>query len=200
MGSDPALELDWSLGSRAALLADWETALTTGRIVGGAGPKVSPDERAALRTDLSAYVSEAEALVSDFTGLEVAGFRSRAWVMGRGGWVRQNLNGLQRLMEPLADRVLEKRASSSSDLPVATRKVLGLQVGGLLGYVSRRVLGQFDIFVPPDDALSDSEKEPLRLTMTDEPRMSGAIVVEHRKLFSERIAWMASRLPHGPNE
>jgi coenzyme F420 biosynthesis associated uncharacterized protein len=151
VGSDPALELDWSLGSRAALLADWETALSAGRVVAGAGPKVSPEERTALRSDLTGYVVESEALVSDFTGLEVSGFRSRAWVMGRGGWIRQNLNGLQRLMEPLADRVLQKRANSSSDLPTATRKVLGLQVGGLLGYVSRRVLGQFDIFVPPDD-------------------------------------------------
>jgi coenzyme F420 biosynthesis associated uncharacterized protein len=151
VGSDPALELDWSLGSRAALLADWEIALSAGRVVAGAGPKVSPDARAALRSDLDTYVGEAEALVSNFTGLEISGFRSRAWVMGRGGWIRQNLNGLQRLMEPLADRVLEKRAHSNSDLPTATRKMLGVQVGGLLGYVSRRVLGQFDIFVPPDD-------------------------------------------------
>jgi coenzyme F420 biosynthesis associated uncharacterized protein len=151
VGSDPALELDWSLGSRAALLADWETALSTGRVVAGAGPKVSAGERDELRSGLVEAVGTAESLVSDFTGLEVSGFRSRAWVMGRGGWIRQNLNGLQRLMEPLADRVLEKRGGSSSDLPVATRKMLGLQVGGLLGYVSRRVLGQFDIFVPPDD-------------------------------------------------
>jgi coenzyme F420 biosynthesis associated uncharacterized protein len=151
VGSDPALELDWSLGSRSALLADWETALRTGRVVAGTGPKIASHERDALRTDLSTYVGQAESLVSDFTGLAVSGFRSRAWVMGRGGWIRQNLNGLQRLMEPLADRVLEKRATSSSDLPIATRKMLGLQVGGLLGYVSRRVLGQFDIFVPPDD-------------------------------------------------
>ena len=151
MGSDPALELDWSLGSRAALLADWDTALSAGRVVAGAGPKVSPEERLALRSELATHVGEAESLVSNFTGLEVSGFRSRAWVMGRGGWIRQNLNGLQRLLEPLADRVLERRANSSSDLPTATRKVLALQVGGLLGYVSRRVLGQFDIFVPPDD-------------------------------------------------
>jgi coenzyme F420 biosynthesis associated uncharacterized protein len=151
VGSDPALDLDWSLGSRAALLADWETALSTGRVVGGAGPRVTTKEREQLRADLTSLVSDAETLVESFTGLEVAGFRSRAWVMGRGGWIGQNLKGLQRLMEPLADRVLERRQGSHTDLPVATRKVLGWQIGGLLGYVSRRVLGQFDIFVPPDD-------------------------------------------------
>src|SRR5262249_52097506 len=31
------------------------------------------------------------------------------------------------------------------------RKVLGAEVGALLGYLSRKVLGQFDLFVPPDD-------------------------------------------------
>jgi len=151
VGSDPALELDWSLGSRAALLADWETALSIGRVVGGAGPKVTPADRDGLRADLTTLVDDAESLVSSFTGLDVVGFRSRAWVMGRGGWIGQNLKGLQRLMEPLADRVLERRERSHTDLPIATRKVLGWQIGGLLGYVSRRVLGQFDIFVPPDD-------------------------------------------------
>jgi coenzyme F420 biosynthesis associated uncharacterized protein len=152
VGSDPALELDWSLGSRAALLADWEAAIRAGRLVAGAGPVVSAAERTELRTDLARAVEEAEALVADFAGLEVAGFRSRAWVMGRGGWIRQNINGLQRLMEPLADRILAKKpGGTDKDMPVATRKLLAYQVGGLLGYVSRRVLGQFDIFVPPDD-------------------------------------------------
>jgi coenzyme F420 biosynthesis associated uncharacterized protein len=150
VGSDPATELDWSLGSRAASLADWDAALSSGRLVAGAGPKVSPDERAALRADLASAVADAEGLIAERTGLEVTGFRSRAWVMGRGGWIRQNIGGLQRLMEPLADRILERRGTGR-DLPAATRKVLAWQVGGLLGYVSRRVLGQFDIFVPPDD-------------------------------------------------
>ena len=31
------------------------------------------------------------------------------------------------------------------------RATLGVQVGGLLGYLSRKVLGQFDVFLPPDD-------------------------------------------------
>ena len=31
------------------------------------------------------------------------------------------------------------------------RKALGAQIGALLGYVSRKVLGQYDAFLPPDD-------------------------------------------------
>jgi hypothetical protein len=67
--------------------------------------------------------------------------------MGRGDWIRQNLKGLQRLLEPLAIRILEKKPDRST----VSRKALGAQMGGLLGYVSRRVLGQYDAFLPPDD-------------------------------------------------
>ena len=34
---------------------------------------------------------------------------------------------------------------------MARRQLLAFQVGGLLGYLSRRVLGQYDLFLPPDD-------------------------------------------------
>jgi coenzyme F420 biosynthesis associated uncharacterized protein len=151
VGSDPAVELDWSLGSQAARLADWEAAVRTARTISGSGPKVSHADRAVLREQLSEHVGRAEALVAGFTGLEVAGFRSRAWVMGRGDWTRQNLKGLQRVLEPLARRIAEKRPQALSDKPTFSRKALGLQVGALLGYVSRRVLGQVDVFLPPDD-------------------------------------------------
>ena len=59
MGPDPAVELDWSLGSLAARLADWDTALGTGRTIAGPGPKVTDDERTAMRADLSEQVSQA---------------------------------------------------------------------------------------------------------------------------------------------
>jgi coenzyme F420 biosynthesis associated uncharacterized protein len=117
------------------------------KTVSGPGPKVAPDDRARMREDLTAHVDRAQAVVTDFTGLSVTGFRSRAWVMGRGDWVRQNIQGIQRLMEPLAERVLLKRP----DRATLSRKALGGQVGAILGYVSRRVLGQFDVFLPPDD-------------------------------------------------
>jgi coenzyme F420 biosynthesis associated uncharacterized protein len=67
--------------------------------------------------------------------------------MSRGEWVGANLNALQRLLEPLADKMLVPGRSRSE----IRRKALGAQIGGLLGYVSRKVLGQYDVFLPPDD-------------------------------------------------
>jgi len=140
-------KVDWSMGSQAARLVDWGTAADIGRRVGGRGPALHAIERARLREDLAEIVPHAESLVSEFTDLSVTGFRSRAWVMSRGEWVSTNLRGLQRLLEPLARRILADNRYRS-DL---RRKALGLQVGVLLGYVSRKALGQYDVFLPPDD-------------------------------------------------
>src|SRR5205823_12209392 len=135
------------MGSHAARLADWEVALQIGKRVAGPGPIVPPEDRARMREDFAAHVLRAEEFAAGFTDLTVTGFRSRAWVMGRGGWIRQNVGGLQRLMEPLAQRLLERRPTR----PSIARKAVGAQAGAILGYVSRRVLGQYDVFLPPDD-------------------------------------------------
>lgn len=140
--------IDWSMGSRAVALVDWGTATQTGRRVGGSGPPTPSVERARMREDLAEVVPYAETLIQEFTGLSASGgFRSRAWVMSRGEWVNANVSGLQRLLEPLAARILPEGAPRS-DL---RRKAFGVQIGGLLGYVSRKVLGQYDAFLPPDD-------------------------------------------------
>jgi len=126
------------MGSRAAALVDWQTARDTGRRVGGTGPHTTPADRARLREDLAELVPRAESLVTDLTSLRAGGYRSRPWVMSRGEWVGANLEGLQRLLEPLARRLVPEGSTRS---PIR-RKTFGVQIGGLLGYVSRRVLGQ----------------------------------------------------------
>jgi coenzyme F420 biosynthesis associated uncharacterized protein len=142
-----AARVDWSMGSQAARLVDWQTAADVGRRIGGSGPPLAAIERARLREDLADSVPRAESLVSEFTGLSADGFRSRPWVMSRGEWVRANLQGLQRLLEPLAVRILSDNPHRSQ----VRRKALGAQIGAIMGYVSRKVLGQYDVFLPPDD-------------------------------------------------
>jgi coenzyme F420 biosynthesis associated uncharacterized protein len=143
-----ATRVDWSMGSQAARLADWDTALLVARRVAGPGAPVAAADRARMREDFAELVPHSDGLIRDFTGLDPGGFRSRAWVMARTEWVRANLRGLQRMLEPLAGRILAKQPSGRGTI---RRKALGAQAGALLGYVSRRVLGQYDAFLPPDD-------------------------------------------------
>jgi uncharacterized protein (DUF2342 family) len=129
--------IDWSMGSRAAALVDWGTAVQTGRRVGGSGPQTAAVERARMREDLARSSRTPRPDPGVHRAVGRGGFRSRPWLMSRSEWIGANVNGLQRLLEPLAARVLPE-GTPRSDL---RRKALGAQVGGLLGYVSRKVLG-----------------------------------------------------------
>src|SRR5439155_19862322 len=130
-------------------LIDWRIARAAGARVGGAGPTLSSLDRARLIEDFSEAVPQAEELVTAFTGLDPGPPGPRPWVMDRSQWVGQNFMAVERLLEPFARKVLSLRVGGT--LAPARRVILGGQVGGLLGYVSHRVLGQYDVFLPPDD-------------------------------------------------
>jgi coenzyme F420 biosynthesis associated uncharacterized protein len=141
--------IDWGMGDRASRLVDWQTASAVGARMGGPGQGLTDVERARLGEDFAETVREAQDLVTEFTGLDPAGYRARAWVMSRSEWIDANLRGFQRVLEPLAERVLAHRSTGAT--VAIRRKGLGFQIGALMGYVSRKVLGQYDLFVPPDD-------------------------------------------------
>ncbi|MFM8999073.1 MAG: zinc-dependent metalloprotease [Actinomycetota bacterium] len=146
MPAGPADGLDWSMTSRSSSIVDWNAAEAVGRRIGGRGPGTSREERARLRTDLASAVAEATSAVTTASGLVASGAPSRAWVISRRTWVARNLQGLERALDPVADRLTKGERWSDG-----RRVAIGLQVGGLLGYASRKVLGQYDLFVPPDD-------------------------------------------------
>lgn len=130
-------------------LADWGLARRVGARVAAPGPPIPPAVRARLREDFADLVPMAESLVEDFTGLPPGGYASRPWVMTRDEWIGANLRGFHALLEPVAARLVERRPLGA--VAATRRAVVGVEVGGLLGYVSRRVLGQYDLFLPPDD-------------------------------------------------
>ncbi len=134
----------------AERLVDWKLARAAGRRVAGTYPDdhLTSLARARLLEDFADLVPRAEALVQGYTGLSPNGFRSRPWVMTRSEWIDANLRGFERLLEPFARKVVAER---EGPLARVRRGALGAQVGGLLGYLARRVLGQYDLFLPPDD-------------------------------------------------
>jgi coenzyme F420 biosynthesis associated uncharacterized protein len=136
-------------GTAAARLIDWDTAARIGSGIAGAAAPTRAAERAFLEEEMADVVSEAEALVTGFTGLSPQGPPSRPWVMTREEWIGQNLRGFEQVLEPVAARLIGRRLEGPT-APIR-RKLLAAQVGGLIGYLARRVLGQYDLFLPPDD-------------------------------------------------
>jgi coenzyme F420 biosynthesis associated uncharacterized protein len=94
-----------------------------------------PDGVARLRAEVAADLPDIDAAARRWTelgrDLPPAGLR----VVGRLSWVRVNLATLRGAFEPLRQRLGRRRA-------VAAR-VLGAQLGALLGLLSTKVLGQF---------------------------------------------------------
>jgi len=142
--------IDWGMEERALGLVDWRSASRVGRSLTGSGPSLTAADRAAMREELSRSVTTAESLVADFTGLEVRGPRPRAWTMSRGEWSDANLHSIERVIEPMVVRTITAQRGRSAANPLRS-KALGAQLGALFGYISRKVLGQFDPFLPPDD-------------------------------------------------
>lgn len=136
-------------GTAAARLVDWESAARIGRGIAGAASPLGGADRALLDEEMADVVSEADGVVTEFTGLQIQGPPSRPWVMTRSEWIGRNLRGFEQLLEPVAQRVLGRRLEGT--LAPVRRKVLAAQIGGIMGYLARKVLGQYDLFLPPDD-------------------------------------------------
>jgi len=133
----------------AERLIDWRTASKIGRRLAGQGMAMTAVDRARITEDFAELLPEAETLVAGFTGLVPGESRARPWVMTRGQWLDANLRAFERVLEPFAQKVLDGRTTAG--LGELRRKSLGVQLGGLLGYLAHKVLGQYDLFAPPDD-------------------------------------------------
>ncbi|HEV8681778.1 MAG TPA: zinc-dependent metalloprotease [Actinomycetota bacterium] len=136
-------------GTAASRLVDWDASARVARLAAGSGPEAHRSEQTQMNEDFRVAVEDAESVIASFTGLSIEGPPTRPWVMSRSQWIDRSLRGFETAIEPLARRFMER----NRDGPTAgiRRKVLAGQVGALLGYVARRVLGQYDLFLPPDD-------------------------------------------------
>lgn len=72
-------------------------------------------------------------------------------------WAQENHQSFRHLIEPLADKLAIGGASGEGDPMAALLQplgpaLLGMQAGSMVGLMSRRILGQFDIGVPPTES------------------------------------------------
>src|SRR5207302_3869440 len=74
---------------------------------------------------------------------------TRIEVLDRAGWIRANMVNFRELLQPVEDFYRENASRSRFGPPAgvqqAARMMLSSQIGVLVGYLSRRVLGQYDI-------------------------------------------------------
>jgi coenzyme F420 biosynthesis associated uncharacterized protein len=97
-------------------------------------------------------VREAEPLIADQTGFAPAR-PAIPRVLSRAEWATSNIESMLTLINPLLDKV-EKRIQEHRSPPamrLAYRSALGAQLGSVLGFLSQRVLGQYDVLMGHED-------------------------------------------------
>jgi len=151
-----AAEVDWDLARRFAARVSGKEEF--GRI----------DQLDSLEADFAELTVQAEALVAAETGLVSLAGPAKARVTSREGWVDANLLAFDRLLRPLLDKFddedSEKGRFSQAVAPVwgpvsdaVGPKVAAAQMGSLLGWMSGRVLGQYDLLVLEEEKPEDQD-------------------------------------------
>ena len=137
-----------SLATTGPSMIDWDLAVSLGSRLAGEGPRVAPAVAASAVSELRADAERSTGLVRDFTGLEATDHGAPVLVVDRPGWIQANADGFRRVIDPLADKITSAKPPSGLSRAVGSR-ITGAEVGGLLGFLAGKVLGQFDPFSDP---------------------------------------------------
>lgn len=141
----------------SAVDIDWDAAVAFGSRAAPAGPTVSRIDAALAVADLRAFSREAELAVRGVTHLGHGLPVLDGVVVDRPGWIAATAEGMAVLTAPITARLAEQLAAKSpaTRKPRGSHRTLGAPsaaaaapIGTVLGYLSGKVLGQFDPFVP----------------------------------------------------
>ena len=115
--------------------------------VAGRDPLETSYLATALHEDFAEATARADQLVAEFTGLHSTAGPATGAVIDRATWIDNNLAGFRRLLAPISERLAE---AAPGLVRKGGRTVVGAEVGVLLGFLGRRVLGQYDLILPDD--------------------------------------------------
>jgi coenzyme F420 biosynthesis associated uncharacterized protein len=135
-------------------MIDWDTAISTGVRFARQGPQVSLADARAVVAELRGLTAVVQQPVRELTGLTSQGEVGPVAVVDRPGWIRANVGGFRVVLEPLAEKLAERSNVGPAAISVfgtIGSRATGMQAGLILAYLSSRVLGQYELFLPPEE-------------------------------------------------
>jgi coenzyme F420 biosynthesis associated uncharacterized protein len=131
---------------------DWPLAVSVASRVAGRYPLAGTYHEARLARDVPSLVARASELVSAETGLSGDGQPDVA-VVSRAEWIETNVASFNVLLAP-AEELL---AQGSGVGAAVAGRVMGAEMGAVLGFLSKRVLGQYELVLPgTNDRIGDT--------------------------------------------
>jgi coenzyme F420 biosynthesis associated uncharacterized protein len=148
-------------------MIDWDVAASTGVRWVRPGPTVTMTEARKVVAELreqAAYVADP---VREVTGLPGDDDGGKVTVVDRPGWIRANVDGFRVVFDPLVEHMRDtgKMPPPGSVLTAVGSRVTGMQAGLILAYLASRVLGQYELFLPPDPSRPAAQAPAGRLTL-----------------------------------
>ncbi|HXQ43034.1 MAG TPA: zinc-dependent metalloprotease [Acidimicrobiales bacterium] len=143
--------VSWDVAERVATWVGGRRSWSGAQLL----PSIDAATAARLEEDFAEVTTQAEALVIEATGLRPTSGEARARVVDRPGWVRNNLSSFRHLLDPVLGQL--ETGTLKGPLPGVARSAAGAQLGLVLGWMSTRVLGQYDLLFAGDtsgDAVS----------------------------------------------
>lgn len=131
-----------------AAVVDWDLAESVAAKVASSDPFSRSYHSAGMAEDFERLTARAQVYVEAETGFSSLAGDARAKVVDRRDWVRANLASYNRLLRPLLTRFEEKAKGPAA---LVSSKVAAVELGSLLGWMSTRVLGQYDLLVLEDE-------------------------------------------------
>jgi coenzyme F420 biosynthesis associated uncharacterized protein len=96
--------------------------------------------------ELRRGAAQSTPLVQAFTGLVAEADTAPVLVVDRRGWLQANVDGFGEIVSPLIDKLQAKKGPPSPLAHAVGSRVTGAELGLMLGFMSSKVLGQFDPF------------------------------------------------------
>ncbi len=106
------------------------------------------------RPQLPELARRSEELVSEYAGLHAPGPLPPPELLSRPEWMRANLRSMRPTLEPLAGRLGEGLGPAAPVVRTVAGALLAVELGVVVGYMSRRVLGQYELVILDPEAPS----------------------------------------------
>lgn len=125
-------------------LADWRLAERVAwRLASVNVPRATATDVVDLRADIDGIAQLADRYARRATTLGDTLGPPTVRVVGRREWIRSNLESLAWITAPLREKVAERTRGRA-----LSRRIVGVQVGTVFGYLATRVLGQYEVLLP----------------------------------------------------
>lgn len=128
-------------------LANWERVLAIATAMNKTDALTRP-QRIELDASYRALVEQCLPLVSSYMETTIPSPVERTFAFDRIDWINANVDAFQKLLAPLNDILTHPGANRtvfSALMGGLNRQIVSAEMGMLLGYLARRVLGQYDL-------------------------------------------------------